>query len=123
MYLARGELYKWGQGEGELGDLGFEVRVWGFTGVKRGIGLWACHGLIFCVVILKDDHGEVCDAGSARDWGVVTENSCDSERFLSETQISALRLCDCERSCSDPEREIEVLGEILTISELVEMKI
>jgi hypothetical protein len=48
------------------------------------------------VVILKDDHGEVCDAGSARDRerGGKCENSCDSERFLTETQISGLRLCD-----------------------------
>lgn len=39
MYLARGELYEWGQGERELGDFSLEVGIFGFAGGEHDFGL------------------------------------------------------------------------------------
>lgn len=49
MDAAGGELYEGGQGEGELGDFGPEVGVWGFAGGECWFGGWGCHCLILCV--------------------------------------------------------------------------
>ncbi len=50
-------------------DLGLEIRVLDFARGECGIGLFDCHCLAICVVLmLMRDHGNVCGAESTWVW-------------------------------------------------------